>query len=285
MANKNSPIEYNDPNGDCPTCPKIESKASVSFTFGTKNQSRLSFAAGFGVSHINEKGNFMSAANLSINLYTGGPGTRQAVTGKSALGGAATLGLSATLGSGSGSGIPTSLNIFNSTSLSGVTNSFEKSATLGTNLTFNTATGFNRAWGVAGKYKGFTTTLNEDFSLLKHGILASGKDEGETGGGFMGLTTKNGTSIYLGTEIFTGKPTNYPKYTGPKGFVYQNKKQQQLNVGRTFLIIENSKDIVDLRFDYSGQSQMWSQNLIHDTFGFKRFESSAANSFQVTLTK
>jgi hypothetical protein len=273
-----NPILLNDPDGDCPPGVDCGGKASLSLTFGTKGQSRLNFAVGLGASKTS--GSFMGGANLSLNLYTGGPGTSQASTGKSSLGGALTLGLSGTLGSGSGR--PTDLNMFNSTSLSGITNNFNSSGTLGTNLTYNNATGFNRAWGVAGKSGGFTATLNEDFSFMKHGILASAKDEGETGGGFLGYTFKNGSSVFVGTEIFTGTPTQYPKAGDGSGYVLQKPSQQQFNVGRSFLRVENAPGIGNIRFDYSGQSQMWSQNLIHDALGYDRFKSTAANSFQIT---
>ncbi len=186
-----------------------------------------------------------------------------------AVGGAVTLGLSGTFGSGSG--VETDVNIFNSSTISVIKNNFENSATLGTNLTYNNATGFNRAWAVAGKRGGFTVTLNEDISLLKNGgPLASGLDEGETGGAFVGFTFDNGMSIFAGTEIFTGKPTQYPKTQSSKypGFVNQTDAQQQFNVGRTFLKIENAPSIGNIRFDYSGESQMWSQNIIHDYFDY-----------------
>jgi hypothetical protein len=281
-VNRNNPIKNTDPNGDCPDC-KVEGKASLSLTFGTKGQSRINFAAGVGLSKTS--GNFMGGANLSLNLYSGGPGTSQASTGQSSFGGALTLGLSGTLGSGAGNGTPTDLNMFNSTTLSGITNTFEKSATIGTNLTYNNATGFNRAAGFAGKLGGFTATINEDFSFLpKGGLLASGLDEGETGGGFLGYTFKNGTSLFAGTEIFTGKPTQYPKPSSSDypGYVEQTTQQQLFNVGRSFLRIENAPGIGNLRFDYSGQSQMWSQNAIHDLMGIDRFRSTAVNSFQIT---
>ncbi|MEW6774647.1 MAG: hypothetical protein AB1304_11725, partial [Bacteroidota bacterium] len=275
--------KYNDPDGDCPPGVDCGAKASLSLTFGTKGQSRVNFAVGFGVSKTS--GGFMGGANLSLNLYSGGPGTSQASTGQSSFGGAVTLGLSTTFGSGGGNGIPTDLNIFNSTTLSGITNTFEKSFTVGTNLTYNTATGFNRAAGYAGKIGGFTAAINEDYSFLpKGGLLASGKDEGETGGGFLGYTFKNGSSIFAGTEIFTGKPTQYPKQSSRDypGFVEQTPQQQQFNVGRSFLKIENAPGIGNIRIDYSGQSQMWSQNLIHDALGYDRFRSTAVNSFQIT---
>jgi RHS repeat-associated protein len=281
-TNKNNPIKYNDPNGDCPPGVDCGGKASLSLTFGTKGQSRINFAVGLGVSKTS--GSFMSGANLSLNLYNGGPGTSQASTGQNSFGGALTLGLSGTFGSGAGR--PTDVNIFNSSTISGVTNNFNNSGTLGTNFTYNNATGFNRAWGVAGKAGGFTASLNEDFSFAKkagHGILASGFDEGETGGGFLGYTYKNGNTIFGGTEIFTGKPYGgYPKTGDGAGYVKQDLGQQQLNVGRSFLKVENAPSIGNIRFDYSGHSQMWSQNLIHDALGFDRFKSTAENSFQIT---
>ncbi len=281
-VNRNNPIQHNDPNGDCPPGTDCGGKLTVGLTIGTKGQSRLNVAAGFGVSKTS--GSFMGGANLSLNLYNGGPGTTQASTGQNSLGGAITLGLSGTLGSGSGRS--TDLNIFNSSTISGVTDNFQKSATIGTNLTLNTATGYNRAAGFAGKLGGFTIAINEDFSMLPKGWgpLASGKDEGETGGGFIGYTFNNGTSLYGGTEIFTGRPTMYPKPASSEypGYVDQKPAQQQFNVGRSFLKLENAPNFGNLRMDYSGQSQMWSQNAIHDLMGINRFRSTAENSFQVT---
>jgi len=46
--------------------------------------------------------------------------------------------------------------------------------------------------------------------------------------------------------------------------------------------VENAPGIGNIRFDYSGQSQMWSQNAIHDLIGIDRFRSTAENSFQIT---
>jgi hypothetical protein len=276
---RGNPIKNNDPNGDCPDC-KTEARVSLNFTIGTKGQSRVNFAASIGISKTSV--NFMGGANLSLNIYNGGPGTTQASTGSNSMGGAVTIGLSGTVGTGTGTA--TDLNVFNSTTLSGVKNNFEKSGTLATNLTYNTATGFNRAAGFAGKLGGFTVTINEDFSLLpRGGLLASGKDEGETGGGFIGYTFKNGNSILAGTEIFTGRPTQYPKKGDGKGYVLQESlKQYNLNVGRSFLKVENIQYFGNIRFDYSGQSQMWSQNLIHDIMKIDHFKSTAENSFQIT---
>jgi hypothetical protein len=276
---KNSPIQHSDPNGDCPPGVDCGAKLSIGLTMGSKGQSRFNLAAGLGVSKTS--GSFMGGVNLSVNIYNGGPGTTQGNTGKTSLGGAATLGLSGTFGSGSGT--HSDLNIFNSTSLSGITNKFQNSGTIGTNLTWNNATGYNRAAGFAAKFGGFTATINEDFSLLPKGWgpLASGKDEGETGGGFLGYTFKNGTSAYFGTEIFTGKPTEYPKL-GDGSYVFQKPAQQQYNVGRTFLKLENVSGVGNIRADYSGNSQMWSQNSIHDFIGIERFKSTATNSFQIT---
>ena len=126
----NNGERYNDPAGDCADC-KTEAKASVSLTFGTKNQSRINFAVAIGASKMS--GSLMGSTNLSLNVYNGGPGTNQASTGMNTWGGALTLGISGTLGGGSGT--PTELNIFNSSTLSAVSNSFGNSVTLGTNLT------------------------------------------------------------------------------------------------------------------------------------------------------
>ncbi|MEW6774620.1 MAG: hypothetical protein AB1304_11590, partial [Bacteroidota bacterium] len=49
-TNRNNPIKYNDPDGDCPPGVDCGAKASLSLTFGTKGQSRVNFAVGFGVS-------------------------------------------------------------------------------------------------------------------------------------------------------------------------------------------------------------------------------------------
>ena len=284
--NGNNGVRYNDPQGDCETC-KVEGKASLSLTFGTKGQSSINFAAGIGVSSTN--GGSMTGANLSLNLSSGGFGSSQVSTGKSSFNGMLTLGLSYTKGSGEGT--PTDLNIFTSNTVSGITNNFQSSFTLGTNLSLNNATGFNRAWSIAGKSGGFTATLNEDYSWLTggklpagFGILGSGYDQDNTGGGFLGYTFNNGTTAYLGTEIFTGAPTGYPKESSEDypGYVAQTSQQQSYNVGRTFLKVENFGNFGNIRFDYSGQSQMWSQNAIHDFMGIDRFKSSAPNSFQIT---
>ena len=100
----------------------------------------------------------------------------------------------------------------------------------------------------------------------------------------MGFTFKNGTSISAGAEIFTGKPLEYPK-TSQNNYVLQKPEQYPFNVGRSFLKVENIPNIGNIRFDYSGQSQMWAQNVIHDLLGLPRFRSSAEDSFQITLEK
>jgi hypothetical protein len=278
-VNVDDPISKNDPEGDCPPGYNCGAKASVSLTYGTKGQSRVNFALGLGISRTS--GNFMGGANLSVNIYNGGPGTKQVSTGQNEWGGTVTLGLSGTFGSGKGR--ETDLNIFTSNTLSGITNSFHGSGTIGTNLTYNTATGFNRSWGVAAKAGGFTFSLNEDFSIAKagHGILGSGYDHGDTGGGFIGFTFKNGTSIYFGNEVFTGKPFKYPK-PSIGSYVLQTPWQQQLNTGKTFIKIENAPGIGNIRFDYSGKSQMFIQNWIHKSLGYSLFFSTAEESFQIT---
>ena len=259
----------------------LNATASLGITLGTKKQSRVNFAVGIGASKT--RGNFMGGANLSLNLYNGGPGTTQATTGKNSLGGVITLGLSGTYGRGSGRS--TDLNIFNSTTPSAITNNFKNSGTIGTNLTYNTATGFNRDTGFACKFGGFTATIYEDYSPFpKEGLLASGLDEGETGGGFMGFTFKNGTSISAGAEIFTGKPLSYPK-PSQDGYVLQKPNQADFNVGRTFLKVEDIPNFGNIRFDYSGQSQMWFQNALHNLIGMAHFKSFAEDSFQITLEK
>jgi RHS repeat-associated protein len=278
----NNPIKNNDPKGDVAGEPEVQAKASLTLTFGGKGQSSLNFAAGIGISST--KGHSMTSANLSLNLSSGGFGSSQVSTGSSSFNGMMTLGLSYT--NGNGQGASTDLNIFTSNTISGITNNFQKSATIGTNLSFNNATGFNRAWGVATKVGGFTATINEDFSILPtgFGILASGYDQDNTGGGFLGYTFNNGTSIFAGTEIFTGAPTSYPKSESNDypGYVAQTKSQQSYNVGRTFLKVDNAPHLGSFRIDYQGQSQMWSQNIIHDIMGIYRFKSTAPNSLQVT---
>ncbi len=98
----------------------------------------------------------------------------------------------------------------------------------------------------------------------------------------MGFTFKNGTSLIAGTEIFTGKPSSYPKQ-GQEGYVLQKPDQTDFNVGRSFLKVENIPNFGNIRFDYSGQSQMWAQDVIPDLLGLPRFKSSAEDSFQITL--
>jgi hypothetical protein len=279
-TNKNNPIKYNDPDGDCPGC-DILGRASVVLTFGTRDQSRIDLLTGIGVSRRTD--NFLGGINVSFNLYSGGPGTKQASEGNPTLGGAVTLGLSATYGTGQGR--PTDVNIFNSSTLSGVINSFDRSLTLGTSLTLNTSTGFNRVAGYAGKLGGFTIAINEDFSFLpRGGLLASGLDEGETGGGFVGFTFRNGMTGYIGTEIFTGKPTQYPKQESflYPGYVSQSFDQRAYNVGRTFFRLDNIPSIGNIRIDFSGARQMYSQNFIHDMIGIKRFKSLARESVQIS---
>jgi hypothetical protein len=112
-------------------------------------------------------------------------------------------------------------------------------------------------------------------------LLASGKDEGETGGGFMGYTFKNGVSIFAGTEIFTGKPSSYPKPGDGNGYVLQTSDQQQLNTGRTFLMLQGMQG-GDWRLDYSGSNNMYSQDVIHNIGGWDHFRSTATNSLQLT---
>ncbi len=284
----NNPIKWTDKTGMGPGI-DFGFKARLSLTFGTKGQSRANFALGIGASKSSSK--FMDGANFSLNLYTGGPGTNQANTGKQSFGIAATLGLSGTWGGGKGT--PTDLNMFNSSTLSGIKNNFNESYTVGTNITWNNATGFNRAAGYAFKKGGFTATINEDYSALPWGsrggrflgggLLASGKDDGETGGGFAGYTFKNGTSLFAGTEIFTGTPLHYPKTPSAQhpGFVEQSPRQQLLNVGRTFLMLQGVQG-GDWRLDYSGNNNMFSQNGIHSLIGIDHFRSTATNSVQLT---
>lgn len=281
VMNHNNGVLYNDPEGDCPPgSPCFEAKASLALTFGTSGQSRINFGVGAGASQTT--GNFMGGANLSLNLFNGGLGTTQGATGKNSFGGALTFGVSGTFGSGTGT--PTTLNNFNSSTLSGVTNNFKNSFSVGTNFTFNAATGGNRVLNYAGKIGGFTANLYEDFSFFKKGLLASGKDEGDTGGGQAGFTFNNGSSITAGTEIFSGKPL-YPRegMSGNEGYNKQpSLKDYNLNNGTTFLKLNNFQNVGNLRLDYSGQSQMWSQNAVHNMFGYKLFQSTATNSFQVT---
>ena len=119
---------------------------------------------------------------------------------------------------------------------------------------------------------------------IGYGILGSGFDQDNTGGGFLGYTFDNGTSLYAGTEIFTGKPTTYPKTESNdySGYVAQSTAQQTYNVGRSFFKVETSSGINSFRLDYQGNSQMWSQNSIHDFMGIDRFRSTAPNTLLIT---
>lgn len=286
---QNNPVNRVDPNGAADE--DLGFRLALNFTFGTNNQSFTSLSTSVGYSFGDTKN--MTGFNLSANIYNGGPGTDQPKSGLRSFGYAFTLGISQTMGGGTG--VPTDLDIFNSTTLSAVTNKFENSFTIGTNLTFNNATGFNRAAGFAGKLGGFTATINEDFSFLPDisgnsffgnrnsiwggiGLLASGKDEGETGGGKVQYTSKEGFSISIGTEIFTGKPLRYNKPT-IGGYVSQKLVQERLNVGNSFIKVD-TKNFGLFQFMWQGETQMFSQNVIHDRIHIGRFRSKAQESFK-----
>jgi len=242
---------------------------SMKWTFG----GGFSFGAGVGVSQ-RVGGAGMASLNLSVNIYNSGVGTRSGVLGGPdktyvdvALSPAATVALGNSMKS------PTILNTFNNNAVSGVTNYYRNSITLGTNFVFNSH-GRNQRVG----FFGFKidqldfNTYNDVFP-----ILGDRDDRYWTGGGslnfgpfslandvFTGIRDKN--SFYYFTEDFELVDNWMPDYinfaNGKWGTYVQTEEERKFNNGQTLFLYRTRSE--SMGFYIEGSDQMWSQNMIHN---------------------
>ncbi|MFY9308138.1 MAG: hypothetical protein WAQ28_03710 [Bacteroidia bacterium] len=293
-TNKNNPIRYNDPNGDCPDC-KVDAKAGVQINIGNKGNSSIKAFAGIGLT-TNTGGSVQGNFGAGLSLYSGGIGTNQGTTGKSSFN--LDLNFSAGATGGGGTGTPTSVNNYYQGSGISLQNSFQSSFSLGAvgTLSSNMASqpGRNQISGYLGaKFAGNTTlsTYNDIFS----GPL--NKDSYWTGG-FEAKSKFGETSVSLTYDGFTGarpdvtKP-NYPEYTLSDGFTYygtQGSYENSFNNGQTMLKVSNTNFSFGVGHTGNGvMNGQWLQNAIHDNWPisnpFKwgsdpinRFENSSKES-------
>ena len=288
VINSNNPITNSDPNGDCDDCPKAgtsaSAKVSLSFNFGTKGQSNFSIGAGVGLSA--NSGNFMGSLNISGRFYGGGLGTTGTTGGQTGLN--MDIVASPALTFGKGTATPMTLNTFNSetSNLTGVSNSFKSSFTLGSNLVAG-GEGNQRVGSVGFRSGDLSLHTSNDFFPG----LGDRNDRFWTGSLMASVNLGGGNTLSGGYDGFTGERIgsegNYSSYSkGGFNYYQQSARGVSLTNGQTFLQLNNSKGL-NLRANYSGtglMNPMYLQNGIHDNFPtgrINRFESFSPGSLQI----
>ncbi len=267
----NNPINLVDPDGNAPGDPP---RFGGSFGLTLSSGGHFRASLGFGTSY--QSGSFMVSA-MASNF---GLGTRHGSTGSMGMHG--TLVGSLALTGGGGQAALLSLNTFANSFATGVTNSFKNSGTLGSNFAYSTAGGFQRV-GYAGFR--FGDVQGNFYNDVIPGLGSRG-DEYWTGGGSLQFSTGNGSSITLGSDVFTGIRFGKNEDTGewllnggnPAGGNFgtylQSPKEQLLNNGQTYLRFENGqfKGVGAV----GGQNHMYSQDFIHNNLsGDPLFQSTA----------
>ncbi len=253
---------------------------AAGFTFGFKKQSHFNFNLAAGVSW--KKDFFMGGTNLAINLYSGGLGTQQAVTGKMEFQGDFILSPSVTFGFQDGDLMP--LYTFNSSSLSTVFDNYKYNLTLGQNFVFNTNGRNQRVASFGLRIDDFSIHTYNDVRIVPI-LVGDGDDRWWTGGVQSNIVLPDGNILSFGSEVFTGVRTTprrifccneldtlFSRIPGSKFRhpVYHRQPTQadyQLNNGRTFIKLTTfrwDKAVVVGRVDLTGRSQMQIQNFIHD---------------------
>lgn len=202
-------------------------------------------------------------------MYNGGLGTTQGSTGQGNLQSDFVVSPSITYGTGEAN--PMAINTFNSMSLSGVTNSFEKSGTIATNFVFNSEGRNQRVGSVGGRFGDFSFNIYNDFFPG----LGDRDDRYWTGGGAGNINIGGGNIFSFGTEVFTGlrkrddvdgtlltDPSN--PANGRYGTYQQTDMQKNLNNGQTFFRLTTSNGLqIGVNF-LGGSNSGYSQNIIHN---------------------
>ena len=286
-TNKNNPVKYDDPNGDCATC-STEVGGNVGFSFafgGTAKQNSFTVTGSLGVSYGGD--NAQGGLNLSVNLYKGGIGTANATVGDKKLYADFILSPSFTHGSGKGESMP--VNTFNAMSSTGVSSTISNSFTFAENFILSTA-GRNQmtaSWG--GRLGNTSFQTYNDMGLMG----GDGGDRWWSAG--VGFIAKGGKGVFFvgGWDGFTGE--NIRDRNDASGFKTWSKNGQDyfkmspggsnLNNGFTFLRLNSEKGI-GFQVSASGKGihdAMYTQNFIHKLWGIPRFNTYAPESIKVTL--
>ena len=254
--------------------------AAAGFTFGLRKQCHFNLSLATGISW--KKDFFMGGTNVAINLYSGGLGTRQAVTKKMEFQGDFILSPSITIGDKKGDLMP--LYTFNSVSLSGVFDNYKYNFTLGQNFVFNTSRRHQRVASFGFRINGFSVYTFNDVRIVPI-LIGDGDDRWWTGGIQSNVLLPDGNILSFGSEVFTGRRTTPPRtlccneleemfgsisdaqFRYPVYHRQPSRIDYELNNGRTFIKLTTfrwDKAVVVGRVDITGRSQMQIQNFIHD---------------------
>jgi RHS repeat-associated protein len=246
---------------------EINGQASATFTFGTKGQSNFSVNAGFG--GCLRARHTQSSLNLSLNVFNGGLGTTQGTTGQRELQGSLIVSPSLTIGYGNSNPLP--INTFDSSSLSGVNDTFQNSFTVGQNFVLNTE-GRNQRVGSYGLRLG---NVNLNIANDTGKFLGDGFDRFFSGSGQVNIGLSGGGLFSFGSDVFTGDfgglvagsldPDN-PE-GGRYGTYFQTKAQQNLNNGQAFFRLKTANGFrfgLNIIGDNGPFEAGITQDLIHD---------------------
>ena len=271
-----NPVNLVDPDGNAPGDP---SRFGGAFSLTMSSGGHFQASIGFGTSY--QSGNFMASANVSMMASNFGLGTRHGSIGSMGMHG--TLVGSLALTGGGGQASPLSLNTFANSFATGVGNSFKNSGTLGSNFAYSTAGGYQRV-GYAGFR--FGDVQGNFFNDVMPGLGDRG-DEYWTGGGSLQFSTGNGSSITLGSDVFTGIRQGKDPRSGDwllngsnpaggnSGTYAQTQGQQLLNNGQTYLRFENGQ--FKGAGAVGGQNHMYTQDFIHNNLTSNPLFLSTAN--------
>jgi Bacterial toxin 23 len=275
----NNPVVMTDPDGRAPVG---NDPPTLGFSVGLRFSSGGAYSTSFAVGTSYQNGNFMGGLNIAANFYNSGLGTPHGTTGQFSAQTDLIVSPSITWGNGTGNPLP--LNTFNNNTSTGVTNSFQGSATVASNFVFNSDNRNQRVAYIGGK------TGDVGFNFYNDILpgLGDGDDRWWTGGFSFQLAIPKEGNLALGTDTFTG--IRFPKDPDTKerpiipnnpsggkwGTYAQPKGNQELNNGQTLLILQGMNGL-NIGGAAGGKKHMYSQDFIHNNLSKNKLFHSTAD--------
>jgi RHS repeat-associated protein len=283
----NNPVVLSDKLG---SNPEVEGSVKVQLTYSVGASDitsgfNLALAGGFSV----RDGLVQSGLNLSLNISNSGLGMFQGQQGPPRMDFVMTP--SFTMGLGENlTAAP--LLTFQNSAISSVTNSFANSFTFAQNFVFSNKNGYQKSGSLGIKSGDVSLQIYNDTGKL----FGDGGDRWWTGGGsltFSNFLGNGNNRLTIGNDVFTGNSntredinsvldpqymTTYEVGNNTAHYAYQDKYNQLLNMGNTFIRLNTNSGVFQANF--VGNWSMISQNTIHDKMFYHRFFSNITDELQ-----
>ena len=268
-------------NGDFQFSAKAEARVQIGF------KGAASFSANLALGVSQRLGNFLWGGTLAVNLYQGGIGSvlstqNRNVRGINQFNSDVVLSGSATLGKERSHLLP--LHTFNHNYPVVVLNGYQYSITHAQNFIFNFRGRHQRVGAYALKIDRVYVQSYNDVDIF----LGDSDDRFWTGGASISVYLNDGYYLTLGTDVFTGERNSMRTshlQNPPRGFPFldydQSPVDQQLNIGKLFLQLNNYRDNFNFEISSTGRRHMSFQDIIHKLYGIPYFKSTAANQWHI----